>query len=107
MGIHEIIRHGRTWLIGRTWLSAAFLTATLVGAANAQTNVRFTLDSKVDGLAAPFLLGIDKGYYKAETLNITVDPAAEPAESIARVASGLYDMGIADINLLIKYRDQN
>src|SRR5262249_48775478 len=35
------------------------------------------------------------------------DPAADPMEPINRVASGSYDIGIADINAFIKFRDQN
>jgi NitT/TauT family transport system substrate-binding protein len=101
MGIREITR------IGRAGFIAAILTAAFIGGAHAQSNVRFSLDGKIDGLAAPFLFGIDRGYFRGEQLNVTIDPAAEPAEPITRVATGLYDMGIADINLLIKYRDQN
>ena len=37
--------------------------------------------------------------------NVTIDPAAGSLKSIERVASGDYDMGFADINSLIKFRD--
>jgi NitT/TauT family transport system substrate-binding protein len=50
---------------------------------------------------------LDKGYYKAEGLEVTIDPAANSLEPITRVASGTYDMGFGDINSLIKFRDQN
>lgn len=102
MGIRQIIKLSRMGFI------AVALAATLFGGpATAQTAVKFTLDSRFDGLSAPFLIGIDKGYYKAEGLSVTVDPASDLMEPINRVASGAYDMGFADINLLIKYRDQN
>ena len=71
------------------------------------TNLRFTLDRKFEGPAAPFLLPLDKGYYKAEGLNVSFDPAANMLEAIKRVASGEYDMGFADINAMIRYRDAN
>jgi NitT/TauT family transport system substrate-binding protein len=77
------------------------------GTAAAQTPLRFTIDSKFEGPSAPFLLGIDKGYYKTEGLTVTIDGSVDPVETIAKVASGAYDMGVADINYLIKYRDQN
>jgi NitT/TauT family transport system substrate-binding protein len=79
--------------------------AIAMGSASAQTNLRFTLDRKFEGPAAPFLLPLDRGYYKTEGLNVAIDPAARAAEAIKRVASGDYDMGFADINTLIKYRD--
>ena len=102
MGTHEILTRGRIGLV------AAFLMAMLSGeVAAAETAVRVILDTKFQGPAAPFLIGIDKGYYKTEGLAITIDGAAEMNEAITRVAAGDYDIGLADINLLIKYRDQN
>ena len=50
---------------------------------------------------------IDKGYYKAEGLDVTIDTAGGSLEPINRVASGTYDMGFGDINSLIKFRDAN
>jgi len=86
----------------------ALLAAALVsGAAFAQkeTPIRFALDWRFEGPAAPFFVAIDKGYYKAEGLNVTIDPGAGSVEGINRVASGAYEVGFADINSLVKYRD--
>jgi NitT/TauT family transport system substrate-binding protein len=96
-------------------LAAIALSATTVaaialaaaGAASAQTPVRVTLDSKFEGPDAPFLVGLDKDFYKAEGLDVTIDPAANSLEAVRRVASGAYDIGFGDINALIKFRDQN
>jgi NitT/TauT family transport system substrate-binding protein len=38
---------------------------------------------------------------------VIVEPAANPLEPISRVAAGSYDMAVADINALIRFRDQN
>jgi NitT/TauT family transport system substrate-binding protein len=86
----------------------ALLAAVLVsGTAIAQkeTPIRFALDWRFEGPAAPFFVAIDKGYYKAEGLNVTIDPGAGSVEGINRVASGAYEVGFADINSLVKYRD--
>lgn len=69
------------------------------------TPVRFALDWRFEGPAAPYFVAIDKGYYKAEGLEVSVDPGSGSVEGINRVASGAYEMGFADINSLVKYRD--
>lgn len=95
-------------LVAALALSAALSSVTTAPAA-AQTAVRFSLDSRIEGPAAPFLLALDKGYYRAEGLSVTIDAAPAPAtpatEPIGRVAAGAYDMAVADINALIRYRD--
>jgi len=93
-------------LAGR-WAWVALLPAMLLmtGAMAAETTVRFSLNYEIDGLSAPFLLPFDKGYYKAEGLNVIIEPASSSLESIERVASGNYEMGLADINTLIRVRD--
>ena len=84
------------------------LAATLAtGATAAETNIKFSLDFKFEGPSAMFLVPLDKGYYKAENLNVSIDSAAGSLEPINRVASGTYDMGFGDINSLIKFRDAN
>jgi NitT/TauT family transport system substrate-binding protein len=89
-------------------LACALLVAALTcGSAAAQTPVKFSLDFKIEGTSAPFLLALDKGYYKAEGLNVAVDPSTGSGEAIDRVATGIYDMGFTDINTMIKYRDAN
>ncbi|HET9716919.1 MAG TPA: ABC transporter substrate-binding protein [Pseudolabrys sp.] len=95
--------HTRWW----AWL-ALFLAPTFIpGVAAAETIVKLTLDYAFEGPSAPFLLPLDKGYYKAEGLNVSISPGTNSIEPIARVASGEYDFGFGDINSLIKLRDAN
>jgi NitT/TauT family transport system substrate-binding protein len=82
-----------------------FLTFASTAFAQKATPVRFALDWRFEGPAAPFLVAIDKGYYKAEGLEVSIDPGTGSVEGINRVASGAYDVGFADINILVKYRD--
>lgn len=85
--------------------AAAFVMAVFSSAARAQDiGVRLALDRRIDGLAAPFLVALDKGYYKEAGLAVTIEPDAAASESIARVASGEVQMGVADINAVIRYR---
>jgi NitT/TauT family transport system substrate-binding protein len=79
----------------------------LAGTAAAQTDVKFALDWKFEGPSAPYFVAIDKGYYKAEGLNVTIDSGPGSVAGIARVAAGTYPLGFFDINSLVKFRDQN
>jgi NitT/TauT family transport system substrate-binding protein len=91
--------------LGRIGLPAALALAAT--AASAQTPIKFSLDSKFEGPSAPFVVAIDKGYFKAEGLDVSIEPAASSLEPITRLASGNYDIGFGDINSLIKFRDAN
>lgn len=73
--------------------------------AAAQTKIRFALDWRFEGPAAAYLIAIDKGFYKDEGLEVTIDPGTGSVESINRLASGTHDMAFGDINSLIKFRD--
>jgi NitT/TauT family transport system substrate-binding protein len=86
---------------------AAAISAMLAAPASAEAPVRFSLGLKFEGPSAPFLIGLDKGYYRAEGLDVTFDNAAEPLDIIKRVASGDFAMGFGDTNLLVKFHDQN
>jgi NitT/TauT family transport system substrate-binding protein len=90
-------------------LAVAALALVSASPAAAQTNVKFSLDGRLEGPAGLFLFPYDRGYYRAAGLEVTVDEATSgtTTESIARVTSGAYEMGFADINALIKYRDQH
>ncbi len=75
-------------------------------AAFAQTAIKFALDWKFEGPSAPYFVALDKGYYKAEGLDVTIDSGNGSVEAINRVASGTYQMSFGDINSLIKFRDK-
>jgi NitT/TauT family transport system substrate-binding protein len=103
MSLLTRIGSGRAGLV----VAATLAAATTGGPAAAQNAVKFTLDWKFEGPAAPFLVPIDKGYYKAQGLDVTIDTAGGSLEPINRVAAGTYDIGFGDINSLIKFRDAN
>jgi NitT/TauT family transport system substrate-binding protein len=89
----------------RSLTIAAIAVLTTVSAATAQTKVKFALDWRFEGPAAAYFVAIDKGFYKDEGLEVTIDPGTGSVESINRIASGSHDMAFGDINSLIKFRD--
>ena len=96
-----------TRIIHSASLVAALIALAVAWPAAAQTSIKFSLDGRLEGLAATFFLPQDRGYFKSEGLDVTVDEATTALEPITRVASGAYEMALADINTLIRYRDQH
>jgi NitT/TauT family transport system substrate-binding protein len=88
--------------------AAPLLLTVLTGTVSAQagTPIHLTLDRKIDGTVAPFFLAVDKGYFSDEALDVSIDVASGgSAEVFDRLASGKSDLAVADLNLLIKFRD--
>ena len=88
-------------------LAAAVAAAAMAAQAGAQTALRFTLDGPVEGPEALFLQPLDRGYFKNAGLDVVIDEGVSPLDPINRVASGGYELGFADLNTLIRYRDQH
>jgi NitT/TauT family transport system substrate-binding protein len=87
-------------------LATALVTVQPAWPQNTHT-LRFSLDAKVEGPAAIFLVPQERGYFRQEGLDVTLDEGSTALEPITRVASGSHDIGLADINALIRYHDQN
>jgi NitT/TauT family transport system substrate-binding protein len=83
MGLLNLTRIGRP-----AYLAAAALVLIFAEPAAAQTSIKFSLDGRLEGPEALVLLPQDKGYFKSEGLDVSVDDAASPLEPITRVASG-------------------
>ena len=96
-----------TWLGGAAALVFALVPALASLPAAAQTPIKFTLDWVFQGPTSPFLVALDKGYYKAEGLDVTMDPGQGSAGAVQRVATGAYQIGFADVNSTIEYNAKN
>lgn len=77
------------------------------GLLHAETAIRFINDWKWEGQSAPLLMALDENYFSEEGLAVTMEPGKGSLDGIGKVASGEFEMGSADINSLIRYRDEN
>src|SRR6266446_156551 len=57
---------------------------------------------EVPGSQGMFFLAEDRGYYKAEGLEVTIDQGNGSGAAVPLVANGTYDAGFGDINALIE-----
>jgi len=100
------MRHGT-----RPALMALVLTLVAVAPTGAQSveksNISFMLDWTIAGTHAPYFIPLDKGYYKAEGLNVKIDRGTGAGNTASNVASGVYDFGWADVTTLIAFDAQN
>lgn len=81
-------------------LVGAFLAG--AGPAMAQTRIRLVLNWKYQGPQGMFFLADDRGYFKAEGLEVQFDQGNGSGAAVPLVANGTYDMGFGDLNALIE-----
>lgn len=95
----------------RHFLSTSLATASALAApavwaqaAPKLTPIKFTLDFRITGQTSPFFLAQQRGYYRDEGLDVSIDVGAGSVASITRIASGVYQMGLGDISSLIEFQ---
>ena len=92
------------------FFATALTAAVLAGASAAQaqnTPIKFQLDWRFEGPAALFLTPAAKGYFKDAKLDVTVDAGNGSGGAVTRVASGVYDIGFADMAALMEFHANN
>ena len=91
--------------LGLAALSLAACAA-LVGqpaTAQAQTKIKMVLNWKYQGPQAWFFIAQDRGYFKAEGLDVEIDQGEGSSAPIAKIAAGAYTAGFGDINAAIDF----
>jgi len=88
-------------------LTAVSLMVAVVPAARAETKIRFTLDWLPGSYHAPFFIALYKGYYKEEGLDVTIDRGKGSGQVVQQLATGVYDIGYPDINVLMEFNAKN
>jgi NitT/TauT family transport system substrate-binding protein len=83
----------------------AALAVSAVAAVPAQaqtTKIKLVLNWKYQGPQGMFFVADDKGYFKEEGLEVTLDQGNGSGAAVPLVANGTYDAGFGDINALIE-----
>jgi NitT/TauT family transport system substrate-binding protein len=90
----------------RASLAAPFVLKSATGWA-ATDSVKFSLAAPFDGSNAAFFLADQKGWYKDAGLTCTFDASGGSGGAVARVGSGVYDLGVGDINVMMEFNAKN
>lgn len=98
---HQIRRKSATFIFaGLASLSAGLLGT--ASTANAETPIKVVLNWKYEGPQAWFFLAQDRGYFKAQGLDVQFDQGEGSGASIPKVAAGAYQAGFGDLNALVE-----
>lgn len=95
----------------RRRVSQGVLAAALMGSgsrrAHAGTPLKVAIDFKTDAANSPLFLAIDRNYFAAEGLDVSVEAGLGPRGCVAAMAEGKFDIGFGDFNALVRIRDDN
>ncbi|MCU0762804.1 MAG: ABC transporter substrate-binding protein [Hydrogenophaga sp.] len=93
----------------RRWVACTFsaLALSFMGAASAQTAVKFSLNFKPDGSNAAWFLAQEKGYFRDAGLQVTLDASNGTGDVLSRLGNNSYDFGFADIGALMEFAARN
>jgi NitT/TauT family transport system substrate-binding protein len=111
MRIHFLASES-TMIVRRHFLSRSgllLLAATSGAGAYAQEvpTIRFVLDWKYEGEHAQFTVAVTDGTYRRLGINVNLDRGNGSGDTIAKVASGAYDMGLADTSTMVRFNANN
>jgi NitT/TauT family transport system substrate-binding protein len=79
----------------------------LSGAVSAQTRIKMTLDWRFEGQTSFMWLGLQRGYFQQEGLEVQVDAGVGSTAAIQRIHTGAYDVGLGDMSALVEYYGNN
>jgi NitT/TauT family transport system substrate-binding protein len=86
--------------------AASVLAAGSAGAQEAPT-IRVVLDWKYEGEHAQFTVPATDGTFRRLGLNVTLDRGNGSGDTIAKVAAGAYDLGLADTYTMARFNANN
>jgi NitT/TauT family transport system substrate-binding protein len=70
----------------------------------ALTPIRFSLDWAFQGPQSCYLLALERGYFREEGLNVTIDRGFGAGDVPVKIASGAYEFGVSDPSPTMRMR---
>ncbi|NEQ54637.1 MAG: ABC transporter substrate-binding protein, partial [Leptolyngbya sp. SIO3F4] len=71
------------------------------------TPVKFTLSWLLQGVDAPLMLAMERGYFVEEGLEVSFDRGYGSAGTATTIAAGQYDIGFGDMYSMIEFNQEN
>ncbi|NKC32279.1 ABC transporter substrate-binding protein [Falsiroseomonas selenitidurans] len=68
------------------------------------TPIKFSLDWAFQGPQAPYLLAAERGYFREEGLDVSLDRGFGAGDVPVKVASGAYQFGVGDVSAVMRLR---
>lgn len=82
---------------------AVLLAPGLGRAQGTMTDLKFSLAAPLDGSNAAFFLAEERGWFREAGLRVQFDPSGGSGEAVTRVGSGTYDLGVADLGVVLEF----
>lgn len=82
-------------------LLAGMTLALQAGTALGADNVAFQLDWTPGGISAAYYLGVEKGCFTDQDINITISRGYGAADAVTKVATGVADFSVTDLGVII------
>jgi len=88
--------------LGKAVFGLALVLPMVLGVqAQAQDNVSLRLNWYLGGLHVPFYYGVDRGFYRQEGINLTINEGRGSANTVQVVGAGTDTFGLADSSSII------
>lgn len=71
------------------------------------TPVKFTLSWLLQGVDAPLMLAMERGYFAEEGLDVSFERGYGSAGTASTIAAGQYDIGFGDMYSMIEFNQEN
>jgi NitT/TauT family transport system substrate-binding protein len=96
----------------RQWRQSLAIATVLLGHpiiayAEDPTPIRFVLDWQFEGEHAQFTVPLDDGTFKRDNLAVAIDRGNGSGDTVTKVASGAYDLGLADFYVMLRFNAAN
>ena len=101
--MRDIAQWGRLMRHLLVLCSAFGLLATAMAAHAQQVPVKLVMDWAFEGPQAIWPFAKESGCFSSKNLNVTIDRGFGSGDAISKVASGTYDIGVADFSSVLVY----